>query len=134
VGITGISLGGFISFAAVPVENRLAAAVPILGSPDWDHRDGRAADPFLLNLMKHSPVRSPESFAPCAVLACNAGKDVQVPPHAAREFVRKLEPFYSDCPERLKYLEYPESEHMMREQDWVDLWQHVTGWFAQHLA
>ena len=134
VAVCGISLGGFISFAAVPVEKRLAASVPILGSPDWNHRDGRAPGETLLQLMEHSPARHPESFPPCALLAANAGRDAQVPPEAARNFVQLLRPQYRDCPDRLRYLEYPESEHMMREQDWLSLWQVTTAWLARFLA
>jgi hypothetical protein len=120
-GICGISLGGFISFAAVPIEKRLAASVPILGSPDWSFPDD-------------GPIYHPEDFAPCALLAANAARDVIVAPQATRSFIHLLQHHYRDCPDRLRYLEYPESEHMMREQDWFDLWQKTTAWFNRFLA
>lgn len=134
VAVCGISLGGFIAFAAVPIDKRLAASVPILGSPDWNQRDGRAPSKLLLELMEHSPVKHPASFPPCALLVANAGKDAQVPPQAARDFVKSLRPHYRDCADRLQYLEYPESEHMMREQDWISLWQKTTAWLLRFLT
>lgn len=134
VAVCGISLGGFISFAAVPIEKRLAASVPILGSPDWNHRDGRAPSDALLKSMEESPALNPGAFPPCALLVANAGRDIQVPPDAARTFVQSLQPYYREFPGRLRYLEYPESEHMMREQDWANLWQETTAWLLRFLA
>ena len=134
VGIAGISLGGFISFAAVPVEKRLSACVPILGSPDWNHRDGRQPDAHLLELMKQAPIHVPQEFPPCALLIANAAKDILVPPQASRVFAEALVPFYAAVPERLHYLEYPESEHMMREQDWVDLWRQIIVWLLRFVT
>ena len=116
VGITGISLGGFITYGAVVVEPRLEAAVPILGSPEWSPKNA-SNDSAMLKMMELAPVRFPEKFPPRALFASNAGKDVSVRPDASRKFVAHLQQFYSDHPERLKYTEYPESEHMMREED-----------------
>lgn len=128
IGITGISLGGFITYGAAVAEPRLKAAIPILGSPDWGPKKA-SRDSEMLGMMELAPVRFPEKFPPCALFAANAGRDASVPPAASREFVSHLRPFYGDHPERLKYQEYPESEHMMREEDWNDLWRQVINWF-----
>lgn len=128
VGITGISLGGFIAYAAVVAEPRLKASVPILGSPDWSPKAGSPPS-ATLEFLERAPVRFPHKFAPCALFAANAGKDIFVPPAASREFVLSLQPTYQKFPERLKYIEYPESEHFMREQDWNDLWRQIIEWF-----
>lgn len=133
VGISGISLGGFISFGAVPVEPRIKAAVPIIGSPDWTPKSGTPSTE-MRRLMEHAPVRFPDHFAPCALFGANAGKDISVPPAASRAFFQTLHKAYRHFPERLKYVEYHESEHMMREQDWHDLWRQVIDWFARFLA
>ncbi len=133
VGITGISLGGFIAYGAAIVEPRIKASVPILGSPDWNPKEGHATVE-LLALMERAPARFPEKFSPCAVFAVNAGKDIYVPPRASREFIQTLQNEYQACPERLQYLEYPDSEHMMRDEDWNDLWQRVLSWFHRFLV
>lgn len=104
-GITGISMGGFITFAAVPVESRLRAAVPILGSPE---------------------LASP-NFPHTPLLALNAGQDQHVPPEPARTFVQQLRR------ENAAYHEYPESDHFMREQDWNDVWAKTINWFQRFL-
>lgn len=132
IGITGISLGGFITYGAVVEEPRLRAAVPILGSPDWSPKKA-SSDSAMLKMMKLAPVHFPNKFPPCALFAANAGKDVSVRPAASRQFVAALQVFYDDYPERLQYKEYAESQHMMRENDWNDLWHHVINWFNRFL-
>jgi len=84
-------------------------------------------------LLRQAPMNFPEKFPPCALLASNAAKDIYVPPNPSREFSRVLQPYYSDDPERLKYVEYAESGHFMREQDWNDLWDLIIFWFEKYL-
>jgi len=133
VGIAGISLGGFIAYRAPVIEPRIKAAVPILGSPDWSPKEG-SLSPEMRSLTEQAPVRVPEGFPPCAVFAANAGKDVFVPPQPSRDFFHVLQNHYHAFPERLSFLEYPDSEHMMREEDWNDLWKKVIQWFHRFLG
>jgi hypothetical protein len=133
VAIAGISLGGFVAYGAVPVEPRLKAAVPILGSPDWAPKNGEPSSE-MRQLLEQAPVHFPDRFPPCAVFGANAGKDIFVPPAASRAFFQTLDKMYQDFPDRLKYVEYPESEHFMREQDWNDLWRDVIDWFGRFLG
>ena len=128
-GITGISMGGYIAYAAPAREPRLAAIAPVLGSPDW--RIGAWPDDPLLN---RSPNLAPHLFAPRALLVLNAGRDRSVPPTASRKFIDELRPLYRDTPDRLDYREYPDSEHLMREQDWNDLWPRVVRWMERFLG
>ncbi len=132
-GITGISFGGFVAYGAAVVEPRLKAAVPILGSPDWNLMEG-AFSPEMRALTEQAPIRFPERFPPCAIFAANAGKDIFVPPQASRDFFPVLQNHYHAYPERLSFIEYPESEHMMRDEDWNDLWEKVIQWFHRFLG
>jgi dienelactone hydrolase len=127
-GITGISMGGYIAYAAARLERRLEAIVPILASPDWT-RGGKHFD----HLSDASPHRDREAWAPRALLALNAGRDASVPAEHSRAFVANLRERYASAPHRLDYVEYPESEHFMREGDWNDLWGRALEWFERHL-
>lgn len=127
-GITGISMGGYVAYAAAAREKRLEAIVPILASPDWT-RDGAHADA----LTAGSPHQALDVWAPRALLALNAGRDADVPPGPSRAFVEALRPRYAAAPHRLDYVEYPESEHFMLERDWTDLWGRTLEWFERHL-
>lgn len=132
IGITGISLGGFISYAAAPADRRIRAAVPILGSPSWSAKQN-GSHPQLQALLAEAPACFPEKFPPCALLAANATRDIYVSPEGSRNFIQRLEQEYRAIPEKLLYLEYAESGHFMREEDWNDLWSHVVRWFHYHL-
>jgi poly(3-hydroxybutyrate) depolymerase len=121
LGASGISMGGFVLYAALVVEPRLAVACPILGSPRFKvpHPD--------------SPHHQLHRFYPRAVLSQNAGADRSVPPVNAREFHERLEPFYAEAPERQRYVEFPGADHFMPEADWNRLWGNVLGWFERWL-
>jgi uncharacterized protein len=121
LGISGISMGGYIAYGAVMTDKRLKVAAPILGSPKWK------------SSIEKSPHNHPEKFFPTAMLSQNAGKDESVPPVFAREFHECLVPYYKEAPDRLKYIEYPESNHFMIESDWNILWENVLEWFDRFL-
>ena len=132
IGIAGISMGAFATLGAAAADPRLVAVVSILGSPDWWPVKGEIDDaerPWL----EEAPVRRPEVFPPRALLIANAGRDVNVPPEPARRFAETLRPYYAQWPERLRYIEYPESGHFMREGDWDDLWRKTVEWLTTHL-
>jgi uncharacterized protein len=121
IGVCGISMGGYIAYSAVTVDSRIKVSAPILGSPKWTSE------------IDDSPHRHPERFFPTALLAQNAGMDLSVPPEFARSFNSVLKPYYRDMPERLKYIEFPDSGHFMLEHDWNYLWNNTVEWFIRYL-
>lgn len=135
LGVVGISMGAFAALGAAARDPRLRAVVSILGSPDWAPRAGEPT-PLARAWMAEAPVHTPERFAdpPRALLLANAGRDVFVPAARTRAFAERLRPLYAACPERLEVLEYAESEHFMRERDWLDLWARSVAWLERFLA
>jgi uncharacterized protein len=117
IGVAGISMGGYITYASALVEPRINVLAPILGSPEWKSRAGSP------------PSKHPEKFFPRAILIQNAGKDESVLPRYSREFHETLKSYYAKAPERLKYVEFPDSGHFMKEEDWNVLWDNVLNWF-----
>jgi len=129
LGLTGISMGGYVAYAAALREPRVAALVPILGSPDWTG-GGQHETAF----SGASPHHHPEGFAPRPLLALNAGQDQSVPPRHTRAFLERLRPYYAATPEALQYHEYPESGHFMSGEDWRDVWVRTGAWFERWLV
>ena len=121
IGIAGISMGGYITYAAAALEPRLRAAVVIVGSPEWP-----LAWP-------ESPHRHLEAFARVALLSQTAGCDTVVPGRYAKVFHERLEQFYSDYAARFAYTDYPASDHLL-EADWETLWRRTLEWFDKHLV
>ncbi len=121
-GIAGISMGGFITYAAILQERRLQAAVSILGSPHWEGDEA------------HSPESHLEKFSSIHLLSMNAGKDEMVPPHFARDFQAALKEYYTDYEQRFAYVEYSNSGHFIDDEDWIDCWGKTLRWFEEHLT
>ncbi|MCA9778661.1 MAG: alpha/beta hydrolase [Candidatus Eremiobacteraeota bacterium] len=130
-GLTGISMGGYIAFAAGAICDDIRAVAPILGSPDWSARSPR---PLPEPWQNASPHHHPERYYPKALLAQNAGLDEHVPPLPTRDFMERAKVYYRDCPERLQQDEYPHSGHFMREADWNLLWERTVQWFEKYLV
>jgi dienelactone hydrolase len=119
LGICGISMGGFIAFGSIPIEPRIKVCAPVLGSPKWKH--------------SLSPHQFPERFSSIALLAQNAARDESVPPRFAKEFLQILKKKFSRDSSRLRYQEFPRSNHFMEEQEWNELWENVLNWFNRYL-
>ena len=116
-GMMGISLGGMITYMVASLDPRLEVAVPILGRPDW---------PSI-----NSPHLRSQDFKNCKMLVITAGKDVNVPPESSREFYYNLKQFVAHSPDQFQYIEYSESSHFMREQDWFDAMNNLEAFLSK---
>jgi len=121
IGVAGISMGGYIAYAAVAAERRISVCTPILGSPRFGGE------------RPESPDRHPQRFPPVALLAQNAGADESVPPRFARDFHEQLEGLYRAFPERLGYREFADCGHIMPGAAWEELWANVLAWYRRFL-
>ena len=106
VALVGTSMGGFAALGALRAPRCFDAIAALLAGPDRIAEDELAADrpPVLIGL---------------------AGKDAAVPPAPAMDFARRI---------GAELHEYPESEHLMRGQDWDALWSRVAAFVRRHLA
>jgi len=121
IGMTGHSFGGFVTYAAVVADRRIQVAASVVGSPQW-----RLPLP-------ESPHLHLDRFFPTALLSQVAGKDSNVLPAFVRALHRRLVPYYADAPQRLRYIEYPDSAHDLSAEDWEHAWDMVATWFCTHL-
>ena len=120
VGVLGVSMGGYIAYAAVGLEPRVQAVVTIVASPEWlEH--------------PNSPHHQIDKFAKVKLLSQTAGIDDVVPSRYARAFHERLNETYADYDERFAYIDYPESNHQLNP-DWELCWARAIAWFEEHLA
>ncbi len=119
IGVLGISMGAYTALAVARADPRVAATVSILGSPDWKPARSRETDE-VRRLMGQAPVHAPEALTRAPLLLLNAGKDTSVPPEASRRFAS------TNAHRGVEYVEYPNSEHLMRAEDWDDLWHRAV--------
>jgi hypothetical protein len=132
IGLAGISFGAYTALLVAAQDSRVQATVSILGSPDWTPREGPLTDE-LRELMRHAPIHRPWDCARHPLLLINAGRDGIVPPHGARDFAHTLWHHHPGLGAHVEHYEYPESDHMMRPQDWDDLWVRALGFLRRRL-
>ncbi|GCE23564.1 hypothetical protein KDK_73640 [Dictyobacter kobayashii] len=121
IGIAGHSFGGFVTYAAVVIDKRIQVAASVVGSPEWRLP------------LAESPHLHLDRFFPTALLSQVAGNDTNVLPAFAQALHHRLEPYYTQAPKRLRYIEYPNSSHNLIETDWKQAWEKVARWFLAHL-
>jgi len=121
IGVAGISLGGFITYAAIIADRRIQAATPVVGSPAWKL-------PW-----RESPHLHLARFFPTALLSQTARADTRVSSQAVRAFHDRLAPYYVIAPERLHLIEYPHVDHDLCEKDWIQVRQNLVAWFERFL-
>jgi dienelactone hydrolase len=122
IGVTGISMGGGITYAAALADKRVGAAAPIVADPEWGDDD------------PDSPHRHLDRFFPVALLSQTGGNDKTLPPDEARKLHTALEPYYTRAPERLCYIEYAGATHDLSAEIWQQALKNVALWFARFLG
>jgi uncharacterized protein len=121
IGISGFSFGGLVTYGAVVADRRIQAAAPVAASPQWKL-------PW-----PDSPHLHLDRFYPTALLSQTAGKDTNQLPSFVRGFHKRLAPYYTQAPERLRYIEYPDSPHEFPEEVREQAWNAVVSWFETFL-
>lgn len=128
--VHGVSLGGYIAFAAFANEPRLAVCSVALGSPDW-LEPLRAlglgpGDPIYDAVATRSPLeRAAATYPPRPLLMQHGDADERVPIQGVQTLVRRLAIDYQDMPERLDLAVYPGLGHVYTEEmqaravDWI---------------
>ena len=99
-------MGGFAALGALRAPRVLDAVAALLTSPEL--LDGE-------DLPRDCP----------PVLIGVAGQDEAVPPGPAKAFAARI---------GAELHEYPHSEHLMREQDWLDAWSKTAEFVRRNLS
>lgn len=133
-GVHGISLGGYIAFAALVSEPRLAAASVAMGSPDWlgplKEMGVDVSQPTFAPLVTANPLECAEfTYSPRPVLMLHGSDDEVVSPAGVQALYAKLQSAYSDAPERLGLVIFPGLGHQYTDE----MQQRSVDWLARYL-
>ncbi len=134
-GIHGISLGGFVAFAALVTEPRLTVAAVAMGNPDWlglaQSNGLKPGDPLGEAIAAVSPLELAAATYPLRPLLMLHGvQDEVVPVSGTRRLHALLSPVYHTSPERLQYVEYPNVGHVYTD----DMLSRTSAWFQNFLV
>jgi pimeloyl-ACP methyl ester carboxylesterase len=137
IGMIGVSMGGFIAFRALVIDDRIGVAAPVIASPFFDEKPrdvalanrpeiNRALDAYSF---KFSPACYPEQFYPRAVLIQVGGRDKHLDAGRVRQFYETLQPYYRRISEKLRFILEENTGHEFTES----MWNNVIQWFKKHL-
>jgi fermentation-respiration switch protein FrsA (DUF1100 family) len=148
-GVTGLSLGGYASYAIFATLPQMLAAVPLIGIPAFTRRWtdlldectfsnpewATALDRVSERTQEHTafaasidPIEKLKAAAPRALLMMNNDFDSDQPKHYALDCYRELRSSYAACPDRLQINIYP-AGHIVTPQ----MEQDAVEWFVTHL-
>ncbi|MBW2411699.1 MAG: alpha/beta fold hydrolase [Deltaproteobacteria bacterium] len=137
IGMVGVSMGGFIAFRALVIDDRIGVAAPVIASPYFDEKPGdvplvnrpeinRALDVYS---QKFSPAYHPDQFYPRAILIQVGGQDKHLDAGRVRQFYESLKSKYHQKPEKLKFIQEENTGHQFT----ASMWRHATKWLEKNL-
>jgi hypothetical protein len=137
IGMIGVSMGGFIAFRALVIDNRISVAAPVIASPYFDEkpRDVRLANRPEINQalnaysLKFSPAFYPERFHPRAILIQVGGQDKHLDAGRVEQFYKTLGPYYQKIPDKLMFVQDENAGHEFTDS----MWSNVKNWFQKNL-
>lgn len=105
IAVAGVSMGGYIVYAALSREPRIHTAVSLLGDPELLEDDAHANR--------------------VALLSINGERDENVPPDAARSLHARLHGTH-------RYVELPGEPHLLSESAWQEAMALTVEWLRAH--
>jgi len=127
IGMMGISMGGFVTYASLINDRRISFAVPMISSPFWDDipEDSRvintetAIKEFKDYAVKNSPANHYEKFYPRKIFALIGTKDIHFKTKRVIDFYKKLKINYSAYSNNIKINQYIVG-HEVNDTMWND--------------
>lgn len=130
IGVSGFSMGGYITMFAGCLHRDIKALVPAAGGGNMQalfenfkklharrrrmrrgKHKARMTARILNTLKKYDPVYHPDRFFPKKILIIECGKDGAVPKDSTSELYRMLKPYYRASPGSLNLLSLKKTSH-----------------------
>ena len=137
IAVVGVSMGGFVSFAALVNDARIKVATPIIASPYWGDIPGDSnvaldnqAEADLADFSKRNePAGRKETIPPRALLMQIGGEDRHYNGARVESFYEELRPLYGNESERLGLIVHPGVGHELT----AEMWANAVAWLEKYL-
>ena len=137
IGMIGVSMGGFIAFRALVIDDRIGVAAPVIASPYFDEKPkdlplvnrpeiNRSLDDYS---QEFSPANYPGQFYPRALLVQVGEQDKHLDAGRVGQFCTTLKPYYRRTPSKLMFIQEKNTGHEFTDA----MWQNATQWLKEHL-
>jgi pimeloyl-ACP methyl ester carboxylesterase len=136
IGIIGISMGGFVTYASLIHDKRISFAIPIISSPFWDDipedtnvvNTEMAIEEFKDYAVKNSPANQFEKFYPRKLFALIGTQDKHFKAERVIDFYKKLKISYGADNKNINISQYTVG-HEMTDTMWND----VLKWLKEEI-
>ena len=137
IGMTGVSMGGFITYRVTMMDKRIKAAAPIISSPFWNDIPGDIPA-FMNDALKkelgdfaerYNPGNHPNAFYPRPMLMQIGEIDKHMNIERVRHFSQTLKEIYQSDSTDVQLIVYPETAHTFTES----MWKETILWFNHYL-
>ncbi len=148
-GVTGFSMGAYVTYLALAEFPALKAGVAMMGLPSFFRRWQDLLDECALTnpawaaamhqvaaqtaetsawIRGFDPAASLKGAARPALLAMNGDMDFDQPKYYVLDWLRAMRPTYAACPENLRWNVYPVAHTLTSQME-----EDAVVWFEQHL-
>ena len=137
IALAGVSMGGFVTYAALANDARISVAVPIIASPYWGDIPGDSdvalsaeSQAELESLAARAePAARMEMFPPRALLGQIGDIDTHYNGERVKRFFDMLRPLYGSDSDRARLIVHPGVAHDFT----AEMWANALAWFETYL-
>jgi predicted esterase len=125
IGMIGISMGGYITYASLIKESRIKVAIPFISSPFWDDIpkdtpiDEKDFDKFIQLTNEFNPAKEYQKFFPRCIFMSIGRKDKHFDLEKFMSLYSDLEKCYVSAPNKIKLKVY-DVAHEVTDEMWND--------------
>lgn len=134
IGMSGISMGGYVTFLTLANDDRIKVAAPMLSSPEWvfntekieqDEYDEELKEIIRIN----NPINNYKRIASIPIIMQNAIEDPTISINGVRQLVQTLNKEYPESKQKYSLIEYPNIGHEVPDI----MIDRIIQWFKEYL-
>lgn len=137
IAMIGVSMGGFITYRAIAIDDRIKVGIPIISSPFWDDipgdipilKDDKMQCELKLLSEKYQPSEYLERYYPTALLMQAGDIDKHYDINKIKSFYDDLKKYYCNSPDKLNLIIYSDTKHEFK----AEMWEHALRWLKKFL-
>ncbi len=137
IAMIGVSMGGFITYRSMIIDDRIKVGIPLISSPFWDdipgdvpiHLDEEEKKELAVLSECYQPSNNLDKFYPASLLMQIGDIDKHYNVNRIIDFYNELRKYYIDDPEKIELIVYPNTRHEFTKE----MWEHALRFLKMNL-